>query len=334
MAYNNTPLNIKAYRFDQNIVTNNGDYKFTGCMSINKNLTIGNTNTNNNLGYPLYISNLHVANPQNEYNPSISLSPETLDYYQCSNWMTTQGFRNNFLYKNNAYGDVTVIQSYVQLDTFKPYSSIYVSAYFAGATVSPCYLVISDNRVKKNINKTENFDMINDIEITSFNMIENNKKVNYGIIAQQLEKIMPESINIVEDYIPNIMKGFEVHIEDSLLYCIVDDDTYAELEINDIIKIMFLNKTFFEIIIDKFDNKIYFNKFENFIDSIYADKFVAIIGKKVKDFRTVDYNSLLCLSIGNIQNLNKKITDIENKYDLLEEKYNLLLERLNKLVQS
>ena len=56
----------------------------------------------------------------------------------------------------------------------------------------------SDERLKKNILKTDKdaLDILRNIEIVSYDWIETGKHVNVGVIAQQVEKFIPEAVDV------------------------------------------------------------------------------------------------------------------------------------------
>ena len=171
-------------------------------------------------------------------------------------------------------------------------------------------------------------------------MCDSNKHINYGLIAQQVENVCPKSVNTISDFIPNIMEGVYFEECDGLdILVIYVSNNY--LNENDMIKIVYMNKTYEVEVLEKYDDHLVINKLngvENYNDSNH----MFIIGKKVNDFKTIDYNSIVCLSIGAIKDLydkmdnqkqqfENKINELENKNNDLELKYNSILARLEKL---
>jgi hypothetical protein len=98
------------------------------------------------------------------------------------------------------------------------------------------FYIYSDKRIKKDFEPIDNsLETIEKNNLTSFRYIDWKQKgniKNYGIIAQEVEEIIPEVINKHKDYIPNIYKNADNYDGINTIYVKTDD-----LSIGDKIKI-------------------------------------------------------------------------------------------------
>ena len=141
-----------------------------------------------------------------------------------------------------------------------------------------------------------------------------NKK--FGIIAQDVEKIFPELIHKSNDYIANIYS----YAKYADYVITIDKDISNLINIDDELKIILDNNDSnnLEIAIDDTPyNNRYKRRFVKVVEIInnYSFKInielnecdIFIFGKKVNDFRRLDYESLYCLNIAGTQELYKLI---------------------------
>ena len=194
---------------------------------------------------------------------------------------------------------------------------------------------ISDRRIKKNIQPILNvLGIINQVQTKSFNLIDD-KDVNfkYGFLAQDIEQI-PALSNLVftsSNYIANINSyGNHSNINDNQALIICNNIITDLINIDDNIKLVFNNTSNQEFVIDDtpYNNRYkrrYANVIEivddySFIIDIYlnleTDPFL-IYGKKVNDFKQLDYQSFIALSICSIQELTKLINNQQIQIDYL-----------------
>ncbi len=182
--------------------------------------------------------------------------------------------------------------------------------------------VVSDERIKNNIKLITNpLDTIKLLEPVTYNHIDliKNNKLNYGFIAQKIEKILPDIVNIENSYIPNIYckvicqknkliieKNYDISINDSIkLYDI--SNTEIIVKVNDII-----DKN---IIIDKeLNNSEYF-----------------LYGKEVNDFRNVEKNAIFTIGISAIKELDKIVEKQQETINKQNEEILLLKEQMEKI---
>lgn len=288
-------------------------------LSAKSTVTIGCTN----IGYPLYVGNTSIRD-------AIADFPTYSDALNNSAYLSTPQYTTYMSGKTGGFvGDVSIIPNYILVQHYSKGQKAMCSAYFSGSVVSPNFMIISDERIKKNINKCDSFDKLNEIDVYGYEVIENCKKVKYGVVAQQIEKVLPGAINTVSGFVPNVLKSATVTIVENKLHCKFDNAKHDFIK-GDMLKIMVLTELF--------ETKILDVCLESFILDIFCDiakikkcPEIFIVGKKVDDFKTVDINTIVCLSIGYIQNQSKEINELKTENNELKEMMKKLEQRLDKL---
>jgi hypothetical protein len=127
---------------------------------------------------------------------------------------------------------------------------------------------------------------------------------NYGIIAQEVEEIVPEIINKHKDFIPNIYKNADSYDGLNTIYI----DT-TDITIGDKIKI------YNDINQDNFINVIGIGAnyivIEKPIENYKQDTLLFLYGKEVPDFKNVNYEALFIINMRATQEIYKRLKAIE-----------------------
>uniref|UniRef100_A0A6C0CEJ9 Peptidase S74 domain-containing protein n=1 Tax=viral metagenome TaxID=1070528 RepID=A0A6C0CEJ9_9ZZZZ len=194
------------------------------------------------------------------------------------------------------------------------------SCYFS-ATSYPC-----DRRIKKNIsnvNEANGLEKILSLKAVKYNYIDEKKGKNdvYGFISQDVIKIIPEAVEIKDEYIPNIYTN--ATYVDNIVY--FDDNVdISILNINTEIKIDANDETEYYKIIDKTSNSI---KLDNNIKLNQRKQpntsNCFIYGTNINDFHTLNKDYIFTLNVSATQELykiiqqqqeqiNKLIIEVEN----------------------
>jgi hypothetical protein len=197
----------------------------------------------------------------------------------------------------------------------------------------------SDKRIKKNI---ENYDIklsleqINNLRLVSYNEIDDKtSQKNIGFIAQELDKILPESVKKNEKkYIPDIYKWVDCAWDNEKKYIEIDN---LELNLNfmDHIQIIDEKDTSFIVSVIDTENekaKLYSDSFLNQNPSLNSSK-ILIYGHEIKDFHRIDKNMIFSVCVGAIQELSKRDTESCLKIKSLEEKILKLENLIDKILE-
>jgi hypothetical protein len=195
---------------------------------------------------------------------------------------------------------------------------------------------ISDERVKKQIENIENplnkLMLLKPKEYYLCDDKDYNKKI--GIIAQDVEIDFPELVYTDTEYIANIY-SYATYDNFTITF---DKDITDLINIDDELKILLDNndKNNLEIVLDDTPyNNRYKRKYckvveiiDNYsfrIDIELKETNIFVFGKKVNDFKKLDYESLYCLNISATQELYKLIQqqniiiqNLQNRISILE----------------
>ena len=177
----------------------------------------------------------------------------------------------------------------------------------------------SDIRIKKeieDINDVSALEKILQIQPKTYKYIDTLFKKSHnviGFIAQQIKEVIPEAVELAEEYIPNIYKVATTN-ED-----IINLDNTEILKVNDDIKIYDKNGN------PELSKIIEVNETSIKIDKTYNNDDVFIYGSKVDDFHTLDKSYIYTLNVCATQELYKLIQqqniiiqDLQNRISILE----------------
>lgn len=188
---------------------------------------------------------------------------------------------------------------------------------------------VSDARIKRDIvkqNTAHKLSILNQLNVVNYSYIDklvNGTKTKTGFIAQQVESVNPEFVNRSSDFIPSVfsMATTAVMQNESLL---VTTATPHGFEKGDEVKLFAEGKKETVLTIDDVKNPNTFS-----VKGWSAStKDLFIYGKKVSDFRAIDFDQITALSVASIQELSRQIQRLKAENDNL--KKNVLTE-INKL---
>ena len=179
--------------------------------------------------------------------------------------------------------------------------------------------IASDKRIKNNIieiNDDLALQKVRDISCCWYNYIDRVSRGDgrvLGFIAQQVKEHLPEAVTESEHFIPNEMKKIHTSWDGTKMSSNDIPDVsgiryrfYVGNDISD-------NEKIIELVGDENNCFTFKEKWEN----------VFCYGKEVDDFHTLDKNKLFALNFSATQELDKKVTVLENKSKLLSEIDNL-----------
>jgi hypothetical protein len=176
------------------------------------------------------------------------------------------------------------------------------------------FYIYSDKRIKKDFEPIDNsLETIEKINLTSFRYIDWKQKgniKNYGIIAQEVEEIIPEVINKHQDFIPNIYKNANSYDGISNIFIEIDD-----ISIGDKIKIYDdKNKEHHKEII--YISKDYIT-IDSPIEDYEEDTPLFIYGKEIPDVKNVTYEALFIINMRATQELYKRVKALEKYFNIV-----------------
>jgi len=178
-------------------------------------------------------------------------------------------------------------------------------------------ITASDERIKNIIglsNNAQDLRLLRQIEVTDYtmkNIVQFGNKQFKKVIAQQVERVYPQIITTQTDYIPNIYSmATEVSINGNTVT--LKTATAHDFKNGDWIRLY--NKA--SVALDVQVSAISGNAFTVNINN--PEKQYFIYGKKVEDFRTVDYEALSMLNVSATQELAKQVEVLKAAVSTLE----------------
>lgn len=176
----------------------------------------------------------------------------------------------------------------------------------------------SDERIKKDFvksNPNQSLHILNQIPIMNFvykDEIQYGYAVHTGVIAQAVEQVLPDAVSVHPDFIPDIYSlPHSVVIEEQVLTITMKEPHH--LNTGDIVRLITSSGSK-EVTVTKTTGTSFFADGWN-----QEQSQIFVYGKKVKDFRTVNYNSIFCLGISAIQELYKQIQQLKEELSSLKE---------------
>jgi hypothetical protein len=186
---------------------------------------------------------------------------------------------------------------------------------------------ISDSRIKTGIvhlNTQKQLADLNQLKVVNYSYIDklsNGGKSKTGFIAQEVEDVNAQFVNQSSDFIPSVYAlSKSASITNGILN--VSTEKPHGLLKGDIVKLYIEGKK--EIIkqIEEVTNSFTFSVKE--WDASTTNLFV--YGKKVTDFRAIDFDQITSLSVAAIQELSKQVDSLKDENANLKNKLNNVVE--------
>jgi|GEM_PF-2402130 len=235
---------------------------------------------------------------------------------------------------------------------FPHYANVSISA--SNVIATPELILFSDQRIKKNFAVSDNskdLELLKKIKVTDYQMIDSiaqGDKIYKKVIAQQVEEVLPDAVSLTKNFIPSVYRpAISNEFNASTHKSTITVDKVIDFQIGDLVKLITdKGEVSKEVVTIN-------NEYEFVVSSDVEMKKVFVFGKKVDDFRTVDYDAISMLNVSATQELarqlekqqqliadlkaeNESLKDKLKKVDILEAKLNILLENQtnDKPVQS
>jgi hypothetical protein len=174
-------------------------------------------------------------------------------------------------------------------------------------------LITSDIRIKKDVNDIngnnalDKFRQLKPVEYYHIDKISKESSKNYGFIAQEVKEIIPESISLHKDYIPNVYELATV-IDNSLI--VLDTKSTNEFTISgDILKIKlydYQNQSKI-VTLDKIIDSTSFTIKEPLLDSDLSDNKIFVYGQEVNDFHILSKETVFTVATAALQEVDREL---------------------------
>jgi hypothetical protein len=217
-----------------------------------------------------------------------------------------------YLNQNQAQGNYTANTNYnysIQTD---------------GRIRAPEFNAISDVRIKKDIvplNTSKQLLELNNLKVVNYSYIDqlvNGNKIKTGFIAQEVEKVNDHFVNKSSEFIPTVFAMAKSAIQKTDGLEITSEKPHGFAK-GDLVKFFAEGKKEVIKMIEEVNSSQSFiiKDWNEIADNLF------IYGKKVSDFRAIDFDQITALSVSAIQELSKQV-----------DKLKLENEKLNKQIQK
>lgn len=213
--------------------------------------------------------------------------------------------------------------------------TVTVSIHSIGRILSAEVDVQSDRRIKRNFenpNTASLLNKVNALQVTKYNYIDTIQKGSRsktGFIAQQVEEVFPTAVNKNMEIIPSVFEAAEnVFVRDSII--IISTRKEHGFSVGDEVLLYNRENHAYHVLVAEVINANTFSA-QHWCGT--ADK-LFVFGKKVNDFRTIDFDQITALAVGAIQELTERTKTLETENNLLKDKNDDLLKALLKLQAS
>lgn len=185
------------------------------------------------------------------------------------------------------------------------------------------FIQSSDQRIKTDIQTYDSslaLDQIKALRVTSYKKIETPLQEEVGFIAQEVHKILPNAVEKMTMYIPNIHTWVSCTYDDKK-HTISVDNSSLNLNYKENIQIKDNKEcTYSCIVIDtEYGAVLHSTEFMTKPPSI-KDK-VFLYGKSVDDFMSLNKNDIFTIAVSAIQMLDQKVTDLTKRLEALEQRF-------------
>jgi hypothetical protein len=194
------------------------------------------------------------------------------------------------------------------------------SIYSYSRVIGEEFDAFSDARHKKlrsYSNGKTDLSLLNQLKVSNYTFIDTvgkGTKMQMGFIAQQVETVVPEAVNRIQDYIPSVYDMAKSMVYDANAHTLrITTHEPHDFQAKDEIKLIAIDKEHkikVESIIDA--NTFVISNWEKSVDKLF------VFGKRVDDFRTVDYDRLFTLGISSIQELSRRVEALEKENTVLK----------------
>ncbi len=179
---------------------------------------------------------------------------------------------------------------------------------------------VSDRRIKTNIQQTSSktdLDLVNKIEVVDYQYIdkvEKGDRTKKGFIAQQVEEVLSDAVCQSSKFIPDIYKKASTVVVDSVANTLIVTTPVAHnLKAGDQLRFITLAGKHEEKVLSVLsDNTFTVSLVEGDCSEVF------VYGKKVDDFRAIDYDQVFSVGIGAIQELSRQNDKLKQTIENLQ----------------
>ncbi len=221
-------------------------------------------------------------------------------------------------YHSQAYGSYGYLNSSGSTGTSSGTNSYSITATYRISAQE--FNAHSDERIKKDIlplDGEESLTIIKQLQPVDFkfkDIVGNGELSHKGFIAQSVNNILPDAVNTITGFIPDIyVNSQNISIDQENKELTISLDKSHELSVGDTVLIIAKSniKTTVKKVIS--DTQFVVNYEDELVDKVF------IYGRQVNDFMNLDYNMIFTIGIAAIKELSNKISSLEERITQLEQ---------------
>ena len=204
--------------------------------------------------------------------------------------------------------------------------------------------IVSDERfknIRRRVHSSHSLAKVMDLELTDYHMrdfIRHGESVQMGLIAQEVEKIMPRAVQRRVGFLPDVYQfAEELSVDPDSDQLTIRLKNRHKLQANEVIRLIVGAKKIERKILAVPDST-------SIVVGEWSDpaKELFVFGRRVEDFRTVEYDHVFLHGISAIQEVNRRleasntelrdeITALKKENQRLNEQFAGVLQRLDSL---
>jgi hypothetical protein len=197
-----------------------------------------------------------------------------------------------------------------------------------GRVICKALGAFSDARIKTNLRPSSKFDalnLLNQLKVTDYqfkDVLGHGPKYHQGFVAQEVERFLPQAVSQRSDFIPDIYALAEETAVDNGVLTVRLQDPHHLVE-GDVVRLVTEGEGVKEVAVRVVDERTFAVK-----DWTAPPGSLFVHGKKVDDFRTLDYQQIFSLGISGIQQLSIEVNELKAANAKLRKRLQLLETKL------
>jgi hypothetical protein len=197
-----------------------------------------------------------------------------------------------------------------------------------GRVVCRQFVAFSDDRIKTNLRASDRSDalnLLNELKVTDYQLkdsLAHGSQYHRGFVAQEVERFFPQAVSQRSDFIPDIYAlAEETAVDHGVLTARLQDP--HNLAEGDMVRLITETEGIKEVAVTVVDERTFAVK-----DWTAPPGPLFVHGRKVDDFRTLDYQQIFALGISGIQQLSIEVNELKAANAKLRKRLQLLETKL------
>lgn len=203
-----------------------------------------------------------------------------------------------------------------------------------GSYIGTYYFAVSDQRIKNitgRSNPATDLSTINQLQVTDYTYIDKPAKGSQqmkGFIAQEVEKLIPDAVNTMTDFIPNIYTNAQKVTKQKNGNLLLTLNKPHAMKAGDMVRLYNDRQQDCKVEQVVNSNSFVVSGFNGSTDKVF------VYGQQVNDYKSVDYDRLFSTGIGAIQELSKQVDAVKAGIQADDKEFEERVKQLEKQLQE